>query len=90
MRNDTELTPLRSLVPDQRPKVLLVGNGINLSFPSGIDSCKDIIKTELAYSGSPLSYEQIKDMPGPDADRCGDRISCQRADERTGWKTGKN
>ena len=65
MRNDTELTPLRSLVPDQRPKVLLVGNGINLSFPSGIDSWKDIIKTELAHSGSSLSYEQIKDMPTP-------------------------
>ena len=65
MKADTELKPLRSLIPGQKPKVLLVGNGINLSFPSGIDSWKDIIKAELVSSGSQLSYEQIKDMPAP-------------------------
>ena len=65
MIDGTELTPLRPLVPGQKPKVLLIGNGINLSFKSGIDSWKDIIKAELADSGSPLSYEQIRDMPAP-------------------------
>lgn len=65
MIDGTELTPLRPLVPGQKTKVLLVGNGINLSFQSGIDSWKDIIKAELADSGSPLSYKQIEKMPAP-------------------------
>lgn len=63
--NRHEQTFLKPLVSGQKPTVLLVGNGINLSFPAGIDSWENIIKAELAFSGSRFSYEQIKDMPAP-------------------------
>ena len=49
------------LMESKRPKILLLGNGINLLFKD--QSWEDMIKAELAKSGNHLTWEQIRSVP---------------------------
>ena len=46
---------------DNTPKVLLLGNGINLL--DGEDSWEAVIRDELENSGSDYVYADIRDLP---------------------------
>ena len=55
---------LKEIAPrpiNERPQCLLVGNGINRSFND--PSWEDMIKNELKYSETDVSYETIQQMP---------------------------